>query len=351
MKKIGLFAMALVVMMSSCNSSSKKADGGVKLSGAGATFPAPFYSIVFKNYGIASTNEVTYGAVGSGGGIRSLKDKTVDFGASDVFLSDDEAKEFGVPVVHIPTCMGAVVLSYNLKGINTLKLTSEVISEIYRGKITKWNDAKIKALNPAVGLPDKAITPVYRSDGSGTTFVFSDYMSKTDEAWKADLGSGKSLKFTVGIAAKGNPGVAGVVSETDGAIGYIGSEYALAQNIPSAQIKNAAGKFIEATSSSISAAASGDIPADTRLMITNSAAADAYPISTFTWIIVYKEQKYGDHSAAKAKTLVSLLNYIISKDGQAVAAKAHYAPLPAAAVEKTKANIESITFDGKVLGK
>ncbi|MBP1618599.1 MAG: pstS [Bacteroidetes bacterium] len=350
MRKIGLFAVALAVIFSSCNSGSKKSEN-TKLSGAGATFPAPFYSIVFKAYTKAAGNDVTYGAVGSGGGIRSLKDKTVDFGASDVFLSDDEAKEFGVPVVHIPTTMGAVVVAYNLKGIPSLKLTSEVISEIYRGKITKWNDAKLMALNPGVALPDKAITPVYRSDGSGTTYVFSDYMSKTDEAWKAELGSGKSLKFTVGVAAKGNPGVSGVVAETDGSIGYIGSEYALAQNIPSAQIKNAAGNFIEASTASISAAADGDIPADTRLMITNSANPKAYPISTFTWIIAYKEQKYGNHSEAQAKALVGLLNYIISKDAQDVAAKTHYAPLPEAAIAKTKAIIESITFDGKSIGK
>jgi phosphate transport system substrate-binding protein len=350
MKKIGLFALAFAVMFSSCNSGSKRSDS-VKLSGAGATFPAPFYSIVFKNFSKTSGGEVTYGAVGSGGGIRSLKDKTVDFGASDVFLSDDEAKEFGVPVVHIPTALGAVVLSYNLKGVSGLKLTAEVISEIYRGKITKWNDAKLTALNPGLALPDKTITPVYRSDGSGTTFVFSDYMSKADAAWKAELGSGKSLKFATGVAAKGNPGVSGVVAETEGSIGYIGSEYALAQNIPSALVQNAAGKFIEATTASISAAANVDIPADTRLMITNSPNPEAYPISTFTWIIAYKEQKYGTHSEAKAKALVALLSYVISKEGQDVAAKTHYAPLPEAALAKTKAIIESITFDGKVIGK
>ncbi len=348
MKKIGLFTVMLAVAFSACNGSKK--SEGTKISGAGATFPAPFYSIVFKGYTKSSGNEVTYGAVGSGGGIRSLKDKTVDFGASDVFLSDEETKEFGMEVAHIPTTMGAVVLSYNLKGVTGLKLTAEVISEIYRGKITKWNDAKLTALNPGVSLPDKAITPVYRSDGSGTTYVFSDYMSKADASWKSELGTGKSLKFTAGVAAKGNPGVAGVVAQTDGSIGYIGSEYALAQNIPSAQIKNSAGNFIEASTSSISLAADGEIPADTRLMITNSANPQAYPISTFTWIIVYKEQKYGNRTDAQAKALVGLLNYIISKEGQDVAAKTHYAPLPESALSKAKAIIESITFDGKSIG-
>lgn len=323
----------------------------MKLSGAGATFPAPFYGIVFKGYQTASGNEVSYGAVGSGGGIRSLKDKTVDFGASDAFLSDKEATEFGTPVLNIPTTMGAVVISYNLKDVKGLKLTSEVISEIYRGKITKWNDAKLKALNEGINLPDKAITPVFRSDGSGTTFVFSDFMTKTDKDWEAALGRGKSLKFEVGVAAKGNPGVAGVVSQTEGTIGYIGSEYAFAQNIPTALIKNAAGNFVEANTASISAAAEGDIPDDTRVTITNSANPQAYPISTFTWILVYKEQKYGDHTEAKTKALVGLLNYIMSKDGQDQAAKTHYAPLPETAVSKAKALIESITFDGKAIGK
>lgn len=348
MKKIGIFVMTLAVVLTSCNSGSKKSDS-VKLSGAGATFPAPFYSMVFKGFTKAQGTDVTYGAIGSGGGQRSLKDKTVDFGASDVFLSDDEAKEFDAPLVHVPTTMGAVVLSYNLKDVKGLKLTAEVISEIYRGKITKWNDAKLTALNPGVSLPDKAITPVYRSDGSGTTFVFSDYMSKTDEAWKSALGSGKSLKFTVGVAAKGNPGVAGVISQTDGSIGYIGSEYALAQGIPTALLKNAAGNFIEATTASISAAADVEIPADTRLMITNSANPQAYPISTFTWIIVYKEQKYGDRTEVQAKALVNFLNYIMSKEAQGMAAPAHYAPLPDAAIAKAKANIASITFDGKAV--
>ena len=346
MKKFGLFAMALAVVFASCNSGSKKADS-VKISGAGATFPAPFYGMVFKGFTKSAGNEVTYGAIGSGGGQKSLKDKTVDFGASDVFLSDDEAKAFDAPMVHVPTTMGAVVISYNLKGITGLKLTSEIISEIYRGKITKWNDAKLTALNPGLALPDKAITPVYRSDGSGTTYVFSDYMSKTDEAWKTALGSGKSLNFTVGVAAKGNPGVAGVVAETDGAVGYIGSEYALAQGIPSALLKNAAGNFIEATTASISASADTEIPDDTRLMITNSTNPQAYPISTFTWIIVYKEQKYGDRTEAQAKALVSLLNYIMSKEAQDMAAQTHYAPLPASAIAKAKANIASITYAGQ----
>ncbi|WP_080904274.1 phosphate ABC transporter substrate-binding protein PstS [Parabacteroides sp. Marseille-P3160] len=343
MKKVLLYAASLLMLVA-CNSSKK--DSIANLSGAGATFPAPFYNIVFKKYTETMGGKVTYGAVGSGGGIRSLKDKTVDFGATDVFLSDDELKEIGGEIVHIPTAMGAVVLSYNLKNVADLKLTPETISEIYRGKITNWNDPKIKVLNPDITLPNQAITPVYRSDGSGTTFVFSDYMSKADSLWEGTIGRGKSLNFATGISAKGNPGVAGIVAETVGSIGYIGSEYALALNIPSAAIRNASGNFVKANEKSISAAAEVEIPADTRIMITNSSNPEAYPISTFTWLIAYKEQGYNKRSEDIAKSLVSLFNYMISAEGQALAGQSHYAPLSAAATNRTQAIIKSMTYNG-----
>ncbi|MFR9167033.1 MAG: phosphate ABC transporter substrate-binding protein PstS [Dysgonomonas sp.] len=195
MKKIYSAILLSIAVLSGCGSSQK--DGKVKLSGAGATFPAPFYNNLFKSFSENSVHQVTYGAIGSGGGIRSLKDKTIDFGATDVFLSDDELKEMGAEVIHIPTALGAVVLSYNLPEIKDakLKLSSELVSDIFRGTITKWNDAKIKAINPDLNLPDKTITPVYRSDGSGTTYVFSDYMSKTDENWQKDFGKRKSVEL------------------------------------------------------------------------------------------------------------------------------------------------------------
>ena len=253
----------------------------------------------------------------------------------------------GSDVLHIPTALGAVVVSYNLPEIKDLKLNSALISKIYRGEITNWNDEQIKALNPGLNLPNQAITPVYRSDGSGTTSVFSEYMSKTDSLWNKDLGTGKSIKFKFGVAAKGNPGVAGIVKETVGSIGYIGSEYALALNIPSALLQNSSGNFVAANDKSISASAETEIPDDTRLIITNSNNPEAYPISTFTWIIVYKEQNYNKRTVEQAKTLASLLQFIISKDGQDLAIKTHYAPLSAKAVEKTDAIIKSMTFDGQ----
>lgn len=345
MKNLILITISALILVA-CGSNNKKS---AKLSGAGATFPAPFYNIVFKKYAESTGNDVTYGAVGSGGGIRSLKDKTVDFGATDVFLSETELKDMEGKVVHIPTALGAVVLSYNLPNIKNIKLTSEIISDIYRGKITNWNDDKIKQLNPSFDFPNKNITPVYRSDGSGTTSVLSQYMSETNSDWKKEIGTGKSLKFPQGVAAKGNPGVAGIIAETEGSIGYIGSEYALALDIASASLQNSSGNFVSANDKSISAAANVELPDDMRATITNSPNPEAYPISTFTWIIVYGDQGYNKRDEVKAKSLVGLLNYIISKDGQDIATKTHYAPLPIKASEKASAIINSITFNGKPL--
>jgi phosphate transport system substrate-binding protein len=339
--------MVIAILLAACGQNKSSNGEKAVLSGAGATFPAPFYNIIFKNFAKSTGNEVTYGAVGSGGGIRSLKDKTIDFGATDVFLSDRELTEMGGKVLHIPTALGAVVLSYNLKEISELKLNSDLISEIFRGKITRWNDEKIKAINPALSLPDKQITPVFRSDGSGTTAVFSEYMSKTNEMWKNEIGEGKSLKFPAGIAAKGNPGVAGVVAETDGSIGYIGSEYALALSLPTASLQNGSGNFVVANVGSISAAADAPISDDTRTSITNSPNHEAYPVSTFTWIIVFQEQNYNNRTENQAKALQQLLIYITDKAGQEIAEKTHYAPLSESVSKKTAEIIRSITYNGK----
>ena len=319
----------------------------VSISGAGATFPLPFYNLAFKTYQDKTGNSITYGGIGSGGGIRSLKDKIVDFGGSDAYLSDKEMSEMPATVVHIPTCMGAVVLAYNLPGVDNLKLTGDIIADIYLGKITKWNDAKIQELNPSVTLPNKELTPVYRSDGSGTTFVFSDYLTKVSNDWKENVGTGKSLKWPAGLAAKGNPGVAGTISQTPGAIGYVGSEYAFSLNIPMAQMKNSSGNFITPNTESISAAAKGEMPADTRTMITNSSAPDAYPISCFTWIILYKEQAYANRTLAQAQATVKLLDWMLSPEAQALTTKVHYSPLPQSAVANAKTLLNSISFEGK----
>ena len=345
-----LFIILLAVAIASCGNSKKNKDGKqskVNIAAAGATFPLPFYNLAFKTYQQSTGATVTYGGIGSGGGIRSLKDKIVDFGGSDAYLSDQELAEMPGEVVHIPTCMGAVVIAYNLPEIKDLKLSGEIVADMYLGKITKWNDKAIQELNPGLRLPDQDINPVYRSDGSGTTFVFSDYLSKVSGEWKEKIGAGKSLKWPTGLAAKGNPGVAGTVSQTPGAIGYVGSEYAFALNMPMAQMRNSSGNFIVPTTESISAAASGEIPADTRTMITNPSAPDAYPISCFTWIILYKEQAYADRSQAQAKATVDLLKWMLGQEAQALTTKVHYSPLPQGAVDNANALLNSVTYNGQ----
>ena len=327
------------------NSPAKK----VSISGAGATFPLPFYNLAFKTYQDKTGNSITYGGIGSGGGIRSLKDKIVDFGGSDAYLSDKEMSEMPATVVHIPTCMGAVVLAYNLPGVDNLKLTGDIIADIYLGKITKWNDSRIAAINLGVNLPDKAMSPVYRSDGSGTTFVFSDYMTKVSPEWAEKIGTGKSLKWPVGMAAKGNPGVAGVISQTEGSIGYVGSEYAFAMKIQFAQMRNAAGNFITPNTESISAAAKGDMPADTRTMITNSAAPDAYPISCFSWVMLYRDQSYSGRTREQAEQTLAVLRWLVGPEAQNLAAREHYAPLPTAVAARAVELLDSVTYGGKPL--
>ena len=348
MKKIfsSVMTLAIALAMASCGGNTNSgAREPQELSGAGATFPLPFYNVVFEEFAQVNGDAVAYGGIGSGGGVRNLRDKIVDFAGSDAFLSEKEMTEMN-PVIHIPTCMGAVVLAYNLEGVNELKLSGEVIADIFAGEIKMWNDARLAALNPGVTLPAEAIIPVFRSDGSGTTFVFTDYLTKVSPMWASKYGAGKSVNFPSGQAAKGNPGVAGVIKQTKNAIGYVGSEYAFAQKIAYAQIQNQRGEFVEPSSESISAAASGEIPADTRCSITNADATGAYPISTFTWMIIYKEQNYSDRSKEQAVATLDLLKYILSDEAQNITSEVHYAPLPAKAKEISLANLKTVTYDG-----
>ena len=352
MKKIFLSVIGMVIALAvtSCGGAANK-DGARKaqeLSGAGATFPLPFYNVVFEQFAEVNGDAVAYGGIGSGGGVRNLRDKIVDFAGSDAFLTEKEMADMPA-VIHVPTCMGAVVLAYNLEGVDNLNLSGELIANIFAGNITMWNDARIAALNPDAKLPAEAIIPAFRSDGSGTTFVFTDYLSKVSPMWKEKFGAGKSVNFPSGQAAKGNPGVAGVVKQTKNAIGYVGSEYAFAQKIPYARIMNQRGEIVEPTAASISAAASGEIPADTRCSITNSDAAGAYPISTFTWMIIYKEQNYSDRPKEQAVATLDLLQYILSDEAQKITSEVHYAPLPAKAKELSFANLKTVTYDGEVI--
>ena len=348
MKKIfkSIMTLTVAVAMVSCGgSATNEGREAQELSGAGATFPLPFYNVVFENFAQVNGDAVAYGGIGSGGGVRNLRDKIVDFAGSDAFLTDKEMAEMP-PVVHVPTCMGAVVVAYNLDGVEELKLTGEVIADIFAGEIKMWNDERLVALNPGASLPAEAIIPVFRSDGSGTTFVFTDYLTKVSPMWKEKFGAGKSVNFPSGQAAKGNPGVAGVIKQTRNSIGYVGSEYAFAQKSPYATIRNQRGEFVAPDANSISAAASGAIPADTRCSITNSDAAGAYPISTFTWMIVYKEQNYSNRSKEQAVATLDLLKYILSDEAQSITSEVHYAPLPAKVKELSTANLKAVTYDG-----
>ncbi|MBN2519215.1 MAG: phosphate ABC transporter substrate-binding protein PstS [Bacteroidales bacterium] len=352
MKKIiGLLIIA--ALFAACTSSGNKsgAEKKVSLTAAGATFPMPFYNQVFKDYTEKTGVLLTYGGIGSGGGIRSLKDKVVDFGATDAFLDDEQIAEMPYKVVHIPTCIGAVVLAYNLDNVAGLKLTPELLTSIFLGEITHWNDPLIAKNNPEIVFPDLKITVITRSDGSGTTQIFSDYMCKISQKWEEKVGRGKSLEWPVGIGAKGNPGVAGAIQQTKGSIGYIGSEYAFAQGIPMALLQNNAGNYVEPTVESISAAAKGELPADTRVMLTNMEYGDAYPICGFTWIILYREQAYDGRTKAQALETVKFLDWLISEEAQSVTVKVHYSPLPVEMVKNAKAILRTITHEGKLLLK
>ena len=351
MKKILLsivtltFAIVLASCGSNTNDNSRKAQ---ELSGAGATFPLPFYNAVFEQFAETKGDAVAYGGIGSGGGVRNLRDKIVDFAGSDAFLTEKEMADMN-PVIHIPTCMGAVVLAYNLEGVEELRLTGEITADIFAGNIKMWNDERIKSLNPQALLPNEAIIPVFRSDGSGTTFVFTDYLTKVSQMWASKFGAGKSVNFPTGQAAKGNPGVASVIKQTRNSIGYVGSEYAFAQKIAYAKIQNQDGEFVAPSAASISAAASGNIPADTRTSITNSAAKGAYPISTFTWMIIYKEQNYSDRSKEQAMATLDLIQYILSDEAQKITAFVHYAPLPTKAKEISLDNLKTVTYNGEAI--
>lgn len=346
MKKYYYPLVAGLMAMAVCACGGQKSSGeSVELTGAGATFPLPFYNMTFEGYGATHADRVSYGGIGSGGGVRNLKDGIVDFAGSDAFLSDKEMTEMPA-VVHIPTCMGAVVLAYNLPDVVKLNLSGEVIADIYVGKITDWNDARLQELNPDVKLPAKKIILAFRSDGSGTTFVFTDYLSKVSENWKNTYGAGKTVDFPVGQAAKGNPGVAGIIAQTPYSLGYIGSEYAFAQKIPCASVINAQGEAVLPDTKSISAAA-GEIPQDTRCSITNADAPGAYPISCFTWLLIYKEQDYSSRSEAQAKATLELMKYILSDSIQQTTEAVHYAPLPKKAVELSLNNLKEVTYKGQ----
>jgi phosphate transport system substrate-binding protein len=322
-------------------------DGSVSLTGQGATFPAPLYAKWTQEYqNVDKTVKLNYQATGSGAGIRAITDKTADFGASDAAMTDDQLKNAKGTILHIPMALGAVVVTYNVTGSPKIQLTPDVLAAIFTGDIKKWNDPKIAALNAAAKLPDQPIGVSYRSDGSGTTAVFTSYLSKVSPAW-SKIGSGTTVKWPVGSGAKGNDGVTAQVKSTPGAIGYVELVYAMNNKLPMASLKNHSGKFVDATLDSITAAgASAQIPDDLRISILDADGDAVYPISAYTYILVYQDMP----DATKGRALAKFLSWGIH-DGQKLAGPLYYAPLPDAVVQKAEAKIESLTSGGKPLLK
>ncbi|HEU0275540.1 MAG TPA: phosphate ABC transporter substrate-binding protein PstS [Candidatus Udaeobacter sp.] len=304
---------------------SATASAQMMINGAGATFPYPIYSKWFDEYAkVDPSVRFNYQSIGSGGGQKQILAQTVDFGASDGPMSDENLSKAPGKLLHIPTVAGAVVMVSNLPGNPNLRLDGETIAGIYLGEIKKWNDPKLAALNPSVKLPDQDIVVVHRSDGSGTTFIFTDYLSKVSGEWKAKVGNNTSVNWPAGIGGKGNEGVSGQVKQTPGAIGYVELIYAIQNKMPYAEVKNSAGEFVKPTIESVTAAlATADIPDDFRFSMTNAPGKDAYPICGATWLLVYEQQR----DAAKGKKLVEFLKWAATK-GEGMAKSLDYAPLP-----------------------
>jgi phosphate transport system substrate-binding protein len=311
------------------------------LNGAGATFPNPMYSKWFSEYHKLHPDvQINYQAIGSGGGIRQVINGTVDFGATDGPMTDDMLKEAKFKILHMPTVLGADVPAYNVPGVSgELKFTPEALAGIFMGKITKWNDPAIAGANPGVKLPDKDIVVNHRSDGSGTTYIWTDYLSKVSKEWESQVGRGTSVKWPVGLGGKGNEGVAGSIRQVPGSIGYIELIYAVQNNITYGLVKNSAGNFVKASLESVTAAAasSPDMPADFRVSITNAPGKNAYPISSFTWLLIPEQSK----DPAKGKILADFLNWMVT-DGQKMTEALSYAPLPAGVVKKEKEAIKQV---------
>ena len=331
LRKLALLCLALAV----------PAVGQTTLNGAGATFPYPMYSKWFSEYHrLHPEIEINYQSIGSGGGIRQVLAQTVDFGASDGPMTDEQLSQAKVKILHIPTVLGADVPAYNLPGVNQeLKFTPQVLAGIFLGKITSWNDPLLVKANPGVNLPNQNIVVIHRSDGSGTTYIWTDYLSKISQEWQSGPGKGASVKWPVGLGAKGNEGVSGMIRQMDGAIGYIELIYAVQNKIPYGAVENAAKTFVKAGLESVTAAAASvpQMPADYRVSITNAPGKEAYPVSSFTWLLIPVQSK----DAAKGKILVDFLNWMLD-DGEKMTQQLSYAPLPDSVAAKVRETIKQI---------
>jgi len=346
---VWLSVVVFLFVSMACNGGSGAGSGSLRLQGAGATFPNPLYQKWLSEYSKQHPElKIEYQSIGSGAGIKQLKEQTIDYGASDAPMTDADIKSAPGEIVHVPTVLGAVVITYNLQGITQpLRFSPEVIADIFLGKIKKWNDPKITADNPGVTLPASDITVVHRAEGSGTSAVFTDYLSKVSAEWKEKVGAGTSPSWPIGMGGKGNEGVTGQVKSTPNTIGYVELAYAVQNKLPVGQVKNASGNFITPSIDTVTAAAAAsaaNMPDDLRVSITNAAGPDAYPISSYTYVLLYKNQK----DAAKGKALVNFLWWGIH-DGESFAKDLQYAPLPADIVKRAEAKINSVTANGAAL--
>jgi phosphate transport system substrate-binding protein len=308
--------------------------GSAALTGAGATFPAPLYTKWFDAYAKGTGVRINYQSIGSGGGIRQFIQGTVDFGATDAPMSDEQIEAVKGNVQHVPTVLGAVVATYNLPSVGKtpLKFDGPTLAEIFLGRITRWSDPRLIALNPGVNLPHEDIIVVHRSDGSGTSYIFTDYLSKVSGDWKTKVGKATSVQWPTGLGGKGNEGVTQQVKQTEGAIGYVELIYAISNGLPAALLKNADGVLVEPNLKTVSAAAAGaklGPDTDFRVSITNAPGRDSYPISSFTWLLIHKENP----DSAKAKTLHNFLTWMLQPEAQRMATDLHYAPLPVSVIE------------------
>ncbi|HZX59476.1 MAG TPA: phosphate ABC transporter substrate-binding protein PstS [Mucilaginibacter sp.] len=335
--------LAVVALAASCITMAASAQDNTLL-GAGSTFVYPLFSKIFSQY---SASKVNYQSIGSGGGILQLTNKTVDFGDSDAPLNADQTAKMSAPVLHIPMTSGAVVVTYNIPGLTKpLNLTGKDLADIFLGKITNWNSAEIKATNKGVNIPDQPIVVIHRSDGSGTSFIFTDYLTKANADWAKKVGKASAVNWPAGLGAKGSEGVAGLVKQTPGGITYVELAYAKQNKMPFANIQNKGGKFIEPTLEATTQASNVTIPEDSKVSITDTDNPKGYPIASFTWALIYKEQNYGGRSKARATELLKLLWYNIHQ-GQAQCAPLNYAPLSKAAVKTAEKILKSATYDGK----
>jgi phosphate transport system substrate-binding protein len=331
--------LAAVACGGGTGTGSSGEGGVVRINGAGATFPYPIYSKWFAEYNRLHPNvQINYQSQGSGAGVRQVTSRTVFFGASDSPMTDEQLGAAPGPILHIPTVLGAVVPAYNVPGLSDIRFTGPVLADIYLGKIRKWNDPALVRLNPGVALPAMDIAVVHRSDGSGTTFIWVDYLAKVSPEFKTSVGVNTSVKWPVGIGGKGNEGVSGLVSQTPGSIGYVELIYALQNRIAFGSVQNAEGEFVKASPETVSkAAATGDIPADFRISLTNAPGPGAYPISSFTWVLVYESPE----DLTQSRTMVDFLRWAL-QDGQRFAAELGYAPLPANVVQQALTALQRI---------